>query len=238
MKIIISGYGRMGKRVEALALQQNHEIVSIIDKPEDFLLLKSADVAIDFSLPEAAPNNIIRFIDNSIPVVVGTTGWYERLQEIKHYCCEKKGSLLYGSNMSIGMNLFFALNKKLAKLMHPYPQYRISVEETHHIHKKDAPSGTAITIVEDILQEYNELLGWELNGNNFSKKIPVAAIREGETVGKHGIIYNSDIDEISIQHNAFNRDGFALGALTAAKWLSGKRGVFTMEDVLDLRDNV
>lgn len=231
MKIIISGYGRMGKQIEALALQRGHEIVAIIDTPDDFATLKPADVAIDFSLPEAAPENIIRFLDRDIPVVTGTTGWYERLQEIKDYCLAKKGALLYSSNMSVGMNLFFALNRKLAELMHPYPPYRVSIEETHHIHKKDAPSGTAITLAEDILRQYPELSGWELDSNNL-EKLPITAIREGETIGKHSVNYRSSIDEITISHNAFNRDGFVLGALLAAEWIPEKTGVFTMADVL------
>jgi 4-hydroxy-tetrahydrodipicolinate reductase len=238
MKIILSGYGRMGRQIEQTALQRGHAIAAIIDNINDFETcrpyISNADVVIDFSLPDAAADNILRFFEMKIPVVVGTTGWYERLEEIKNRCINEKQSLLYATNMSLGVNLFFELNQIVAKLMHPHPEYRPSVEETHHIHKKDAPSGTAITLANEILQQYQELSDWVLTPFNEPDNLPVTAFREGETVGTHEVTYRSPIDEISIRHTAFSRESFALGAVCAADWLHGRVGVFTMRDVIGM----
>jgi len=237
MKIILSGYGRMGRQVEKIALQRNHTIAAIVDTVDDFkkyrTQIAAADVAIDFSMPNAAADNILRFFEVKIPVVVGTTGWYERLEEIKNQCINEKQSLLYATNMSLGVNLFFELNRKLAKLLHPYSEYQPSIKETHHIHKKDAPSGTAITLANDILQQYPQLSGWTLaTSDEISGKLPITAIREGEIVGTHEVKYHSLVDEISITHAAFSREGFAVGAVCAAEWLPGHFGIFTMQDVI------
>ena len=237
MKIIISGYGRMGRHIEKTALQRGHTIAAVIDNVSDFEVHKDkitdADVAIDFSMPDVAADNILRFFEAKIPVVVGTTGWYERFEEVKNQCISKKQSLLYATNMSLGVNLFFELNRTLAKLMYPHSEYRPNIKETHHIHKKDAPSGTAITLANDILQQYPHLSDWALaSSDEFSDKLPITAVREGETVGTHTVKYHSSVDEISITHIAFSRESFALGAVCAAEWLLGREGIFTMKDVV------
>ena len=237
MKIILSGYGRMGRQVEKTALQRHHTIAAIIDNTDDFkkyrTQIAAADVVIDFSMPDAVADNILRFFEVKIPVVVGTTGWYERFEEIKNQCINEKQSLLYGTNMSLGVNLFFELNRMAAKLLHPYSDYQPSIQETHHIHKKDAPSGTAITLANNILQQYPHLSDWTLaTSGEISGKLPITAIREGEIVGTHEVKYHSPVDEISITHTAFSREGFAIGAVCAAEWLPGHCGVFTMQDVI------
>jgi len=237
MKIIISGYGRMGRMVEKTALQRGHTIAAIVDIVNDYNMYKNkiaeADVAIDFSMPEAVADNILRFFEMKIPVVIGTTGWYDRFEEIKHQCLNQNQSLLYGTNMSLGMNLFFELNRKLATLIHTYPEYHPSIEETHHIHKKDTPSGTAITLANDILQQYHDFSEWALTSSEeHTDKLPITAIRKGDVVGTHEIKYRSHDDEIIIRHTAFSREGFALGAVFAAEWLPGHYGVFTMNDVI------
>jgi 4-hydroxy-tetrahydrodipicolinate reductase len=240
MKIIISGYGRMGRQIEKTALYRYHTIAAIVDNADDFKKyqpqIAAADVAIDFSMPVVAADNILRFFEMKIPVVVGTTGWYERLEEIKNQCINEKQSLLYGTNMSLGVNLFFELNRVAAQLLHPHSEYRPDITETHHIHKKDAPSGTAITLANDILQQYNDLSGWTLTpSDELSDKLPITAIRDGEVVGKHEVTYHSPVDEISMTHVAFSREGFAVGAVCAAEWLPGHEGIFTMQDVIKQR---
>ena len=236
MKIVLSGYGRMGRQIEKAALHRNHTIAAIVDNADDFKRYQSeiaaADVAIDFSLPETAADNILRFFEVKLPVVVGTTGWHERLEEIKNQCIREKQSLLYGTNMSLGVNLFFEINRMTAKLLHPHG-YQPSIKETHHIHKKDAPSGTAITLANDILQQYPHLAEWALTpSDEVPDKLPITALREGEVVGTHEIKYCSAVDEINITHAAFSREGFAVGAICAAEWLPGHCGVFTMRDVI------
>jgi len=237
MRIIISGFGRMGQMVEKTALKRGHAITAVIDSVNDFKTLQSqiagADVAIDFSVPDAVADNILRFFEVNIPVVVGTTGWYERFEQIKYQCISKKQSLLYGTNMSLGVNLFFELNRKLATLMCPYSEYTPSISETHHIHKKDAPSGTALTLANDILQQYPVFSGWSLtSANDSSDKLPITAFREGEIIGTHEVKYCSPVDEIVMRHNAFSRESFAMGAVCAAEWLPGHEGIFTMKDVI------
>lgn len=190
------------------------------------------DVAIDFSVPEAAFDNITFCFDKGIPVISGTTGWLDRYQEALALCQKQQGAFIYASNFSLGVNIFFALNQYLAKLMSPLEDYKASMEEIHHIHKLDAPSGTAITLAEDII-DHSAYQGWFLEESK-AKHIPIKAIREGEVPGTHSIDYSSTVDSIAIKHTAHNREGFALGALIAAEWIKGKTGVFSMKDVLNL----
>ncbi|MEY3322718.1 MAG: hypothetical protein RLZZ417_2301 [Bacteroidota bacterium] len=239
MKIALIGYGKMGKTIEALAKQQNHEIIITIDadnladlKSE---LFKSADVAIEFTQPDQAFNNIMACFDVGIPVVCGTTGWYDSLDKLTEVCQRKNGALLYASNFSIGVNIFFVLNKFLAKQMSHYSDYEVSMIETHHTAKLDAPSGTAITLAEDLIHNHPRYESWSKGEKKIDNTIPVLSVRENPAPGKHEIIYTSDIDEIKISHEAFNRNGFASGAVYAANWLKDKKGIFHFADVLALQ---
>ena len=232
MKIALVGYGKMGREIEKTALERGHEIVSIIDvdNPEDFdspAFLSSTEVAIEFTCPESAYANYQKCFERHIPVVAGTTGWLERkgLDEIKKACCEQGQTFFYAPNYSLGVNLFFALNRHLAKMMNRFPEYGVRVEDIHHIHKLDAPSGTAITLAEDIVENIDRE-----NHNTLS----IESEREGETAGIHQVVYDSDIDNISIRHEAKSRKGFALGAVIAAEFICGKTGFFTMDDLLKL----
>lgn len=233
MKIALLGYGRMGKTIASYAQQRNHQIVYILDKEREKGSLLDAEVAINFSVPEAAVSNIKTALAQKIPVVSGTTGWLENYEEVVAFCKTYQSGFLYASNFSIGVNLFFKINQFVAKLMYPHKNdYQTEIQEIHHIHKLDAPSGTAISIAEGILAE-TDFTGWKLN-ETIQEKIPIQAIREGEVPGTHTVHYRSEIDEISIKHEAFKRDGFALGAIIAAEWLAGKEGIFSMEDVLKI----
>ena len=233
MKIALLGYGRMGKAIEKIAIERGHEIVYTLDEIRNQGTLANAEVAINFSVPQAAVDNIKSALQKQIPVVCGTTGWLDHYQEVVDYCQEKQAAFLYASNFSIGVHLFFKLNALAAKLMKPHAlSYTPSLEEIHHIHKLDAPSGTAITLAESIL-ENSDLEGWELDTKSKSK-LEIKSIREGEVPGTHLVSYRSSIDEISLKHEAFGRDGFALGAVIAAEWIVGKRGLFRMEDVLNI----
>ena len=233
MKIALLGYGRMGKAIEKIAIERGHEIVYTLDEIGNQGTLANAEVAINFSVPQAAVDNIKSALQKQIPVVCGTTGWLDHYQEVVDYCQEKQAAFLYASNFSIGVHLFFKLNALAAKLMKPHAQsYTPSLEEIHHIHKLDAPSGTAITLAESIL-ENSDLEGWELDTKSKSK-LEIKSIREVEVPGTHLVSYRSSIDEISLKHEAFGRDGFALGAVIAAEWIVGKRGLFRMEDVLNI----
>ena len=233
MKIALLGYGRMGKAIEKIAIERGHEIVYTLDEIGNQGTLANAEVAINFSVPQAAVDNIKSALQKQIPVVCGTTGWLDHYQEVVDYCQEKQAAFLYASNFSIGVHLFFKLNALAAKLMKPHAQsYTPSLEEIHHIHKLDAPSGTAITLAESIL-ENSDLECWELDTKSKSK-LEIKSIREGEVPGTHLVSYRSSIDEISLKHEAFGRDGFALGAVIAAEWIVGKRGLFRMEDVLNI----
>ena len=233
MKIALLGYGRMGKTIEKFAQERNHEIVFILDKNEEKGSLAEAEVAINFSVPEAAVKNIKLALGKKIPVICGTTGWLDFYDEVTSFCNTNKTAFLYASNFSIGVNLFFKINELAAKLMKPHSEeYKPSIQEIHHIHKLDAPSGTAITLAEAVLQN-SKLNEWELNGNSESKLI-IKAFREGEVPGTHTLNYRSSIDQISLKHEAFGRDGFALGAVIAAEWIVDKQGVFGMEDVLNI----
>lgn len=232
MKLALLGYGRMGKEIEKIALERGHEIVIKSNGDQDYDITQ-ADVAIDFSIPDSAFNNISTCINHTIPVVSGTTGWLDKYDDAVALCNEKKGAFIYASNFSLGVNLFFALNEKLATMMQLQEQYTIDIEEIHHTKKLDAPSGTAITLAEGII-ENSKKEQWELDGEVSDKNIPIKAIRTPEVPGTHTVNYNSEVDSIEIKHTAHNRKGFALGAVVAAEWLIGKEGVFSMRDVLNI----
>ncbi|WP_299001181.1 4-hydroxy-tetrahydrodipicolinate reductase [uncultured Tenacibaculum sp.] len=232
MKIALLGYGRMGKEIEKIALQRGHEIV-IKSTGENTYDINETDVAIDFSVPASAYSNISNCINNNIPVVSGTTGWLDKYNEIVDLCNEKGGAFIYASNFSLGVNVFFELNKQLAKMMSTLEQYNIAIEEIHHTQKLDAPSGTAITLAEGIIENTNKK-AWELDEKTSEENIPITAIRTPDVPGTHTVTYSSEVDTIDIKHTAHNRQGFALGAVIAAEWLHNKTGVYTMRDVLNL----
>ena len=232
MKIALLGYGRMGKEIEKIALERNHQIVIKTNGDKEIDITK-ADIAIDFSTPQVAYDNISNCIKNNIPVISGTTGWLEKYNEIVEYCHQQKGSFLYASNFSVGVNIFFELNKKLAKMMESIKDYTISIEEIHHTKKIDAPSGTAITLAEGIIESSNKK-SWELAEKTSEEKIPITAKRIPDIPGTHTVSYDSIVDSIEIKHTAHNRKGFALGAVIAAEWLADKKGVFSMKDVLNI----
>jgi 4-hydroxy-tetrahydrodipicolinate reductase len=233
MKIALLGYGRMGKEIEKIAISRGHEIV--IKKDVGAIIdITLADVAIDFSVPDSAFNNISNCIQNNVPVISGTTGWLEKYEEVVALCKNEKGAFMYASNFSLGVNIFFELNKKFAKMMHTLEDYNISIEEIHHTKKLDAPSGTAITLAEGIIENSSKE-NWELGTNTSEENISIAAKRIPEVPGTHTVLYASDIDSIEIKHTAHSRQGFALGAVVAAEWILGKTGVFSMKDVLNIR---
>ncbi|HRH65817.1 MAG TPA: 4-hydroxy-tetrahydrodipicolinate reductase [Bacteroidia bacterium] len=245
MKIVLVGHGKMGKAIETLATKRGHTIRFIVNEenaatitPQD---LKQGDVAIEFSQPTAAAENILRCFEAGIPVVSGTTGWNDRLEEVKEICRKNNHSLFYSSNFSIGVNVFFEINKKLASLMNHLEQYdELFVHESHHIHKLDSPSGTAITLAEQIIANLDRIKSWRnykgdeniSSGDDDNSELPIFSSREDEVPGTHIVKYFSDDDELEIIHKALNRQGFAFGAVAAAEWLQGKKGVFGMQDLL------
>lgn len=233
MKIALLGYGKMGKVIERIALERGHEIVLKKSSNASFDGLETADVAIDFSVPDSAVCNISECFATNIPVVCGTTGWLEKYDEMVALCKEKNGGFIYGSNFSLGVNVFFELNKYLAKIMANLKQYKVSMEEIHHTQKLDAPSGTAISLANGVIKNsaYQE---WTLETPN-EKQIHIEAKRIENIPGTHSVFYDSEVDQIEIKHTAHSREGFALGAVIAAEWLVGKQGVFTMKDVLNLK---
>jgi 4-hydroxy-tetrahydrodipicolinate reductase len=232
MKIGLLGYGKMGKTIERVALQRQHEIVLKVDKDTEHFVLDNIDVAIDFSTPNAAVDNILKCFSHNVPVISGTTGWLEQYDEVLALCKEKDGTFLYASNFSLGVNIFFELNRTLAKLMANLPEYSISMEETHHTQKLDAPSGTAITLAEDIIQ--NSAYGtWTLDKTK-PEELHINAKRIKDVPGTHEVTYASAVDTIDIKHTAHSREGFALGAVIAAEWIAGKKGIFSMKDVLNI----
>jgi 4-hydroxy-tetrahydrodipicolinate reductase len=238
MKIALLGYGKMGKEIEQVALAMHHEIVLKIGSnnlqdltPEN---LKKADVAIEFSTPKTAVSNILKCFEISVPVIVGTTAWLDNIEEVKKICLEKNQAFFYASNFSIGINLFFKLNEYLAGMMKSHPEYFPAMEEIHHIHKKDAPSGTAITLAEGLIKAHGNMDKWILGETNNKRELPIESKREGEVPGTHIVSYTSKVDEIKISHEAFSRKGFAEGAIHAAAWLIGKKGVFGMKDLLQI----
>jgi len=233
MKIALLGYGKMGKVIEKIALERGHEIVLKKSSSESYLGLENANVAIDFSVPASAVENISECLNRGIPVVSGTTGWLEEYPKMVALCENKNGSFIYGSNFSLGVNLFFELNSYLAKMMSKFKIYSISMEEIHHTQKLDAPSGTAISLAKGII-ENTDYTSWTLDANPKEKELPIEALRIENVPGTHSIFYTSEVDTIEIKHTAHSREGFALGSVVAAEWLVGKKGVFTMKDVLDL----
>jgi 4-hydroxy-tetrahydrodipicolinate reductase len=233
MKIALLGYGRMGKEIEKIAISRGHEIV-IKKDVDDEIEITLADVAIDFSVPNSAFNNISNCLNNNVPVISGTTGWLENYKDAVALCKEKKGAFIYASNYSLGVNIFFELNKQLAKMMNTIEGYNISMEEIHHTLKLDAPSGTAITLAEGIIE--NSLKNnWELGEKTSEENIAIVAKRIPDVPGTHTVWYESQVDTIEIKHTAHSRKGFALGAVIAAEWIADKTGVFSMKDVLNIR---
>lgn len=233
MKIALLGYGRMGKEIEKIAISRGHEIV-IRKEINDVIDITLADVAIDFSIPDAAFNNISNCITNKVPVISGTTGWLARYSEVVALCKQENGAFIYASNFSLGVNIFFELNKQLAKMMNNLEDYHISMEEVHHTKKLDAPSGTAITLADDIIAN-SKKENWILGETSSYENIPIVAKRIPEIPGTHTVWYDSLVDQIEIKHTAHSRKGFALGAVVAAEWIIGKTGVFSMKDVLNIR---
>jgi len=258
MKIALLGYGKMGRAIESIAVERGHEIGVTIDNEQEWNdrldALMDCNIAVDFSMPATVVSNIRKCFALNMPIVVGTTGWYDELPTLVKECEEQGQSLFVASNFSIGMNIMFALNKRLAELMNPYPEYFVSMAETHHVHKLDAPSGTAITLAQDAIQRLDRKNGWQKNGELWigsdnktdlerseqpvSKNelapdiIPVLSVRQGEEAGTHTVVYDSDIDTLFISHRAKSRKGLALGAVLAAEYLNGKKGYHTMEDML------
>lgn len=232
MKIALLGYGKMGKEIEKIALSRGHEIVLKKTSQNSFEGLENANVAIDFSLPTTAVENISACFKNNIPVVSGTTGWLEHYNQMVDLCQVEKGAFLYASNFSVGVNVFFELNDYLAKLMAKLDNYNVSMEEIHHTQKLDAPSGTAISLANGII-ENSRYKNWALE-NPSENEIHIEAKRIENVPGTHRIFYRSEVDEIEIKHEAFSRQGFALGAVIAAEWLSNKKGIYSMKDVLNL----
>jgi 4-hydroxy-tetrahydrodipicolinate reductase len=232
MKIALLGYGRMGKEIEKVAISRGHEIV-IRKDVDDTIDISLADVAIDFSIPDAAFKNISNCINNNVPVISGTTGWLDNYKDAVALCEEKKGAFIYASNYSVGVNIFFELNKQLAKMMATLEDYNVSMEEIHHTKKLDAPSGTAITLAEGVIENSSKK-DWELGAISSEENIPIVAKRIPDVPGTHSVWYNSEVDTIKIKHTAHNRKGFALGAVIAAEWILDKTGVFTMKDVLNI----
>ena len=235
MKIALFGYGKMGKEIEQIALQRGHEIVLKINEGEQYDI-SIADIAIDFSVPNAALSNIVSCFKNNVPVISGTTGWLDNFDKAIDVCKENNGSFIYASNFSIGVNIFFQLNKQLASMMKTFNDYSINVEEIHHTKKLDTPSGTAITLAEGIINHTSKR-DWQLKKSQTkinAGTILIEAKRVPDVPGTHIISYESQIDSIEIKHTAHNRKGFALGAIIAAEWLNNKIGIYTMEDVLNI----
>lgn len=233
MKIALLGYGKMGQTIEKIAVSRGHEIVLTIDKDSPESDISVADVAIDFSIPSSAVDNITNCLNNNVPIISGTTGWLDHFEDMKKLCSDQKGAFIYASNYSLGVNIFFELNNHLAKMMGNLDQYNVTIEEIHHKQKLDEPSGTAITLAEGVI-EHTQNTQWELDKASQENSIPISAIRSPEVPGTHTITYNSSVDQIDIKHTAHNRQGFALGAVVAAEWIVGKTGVFTMKDVLGI----
>ena len=233
MKIALLGYGKMGKVIEKIALERGHEIVLRKSSNTTYYGLENADVAIDFSIPTSAVANISECLNSGIPVVSGTTGWLEEYPEMVALCENKNGSFIYGSNFSLGVNLFFELNTYLAKMMSKFKNYSATMEEIHHTQKLDAPSGTAITLAKGII-ENSDYTNWTLAKNANEDEVYIDAQRIENVPGTHSVFYTSEVDTIEIKHTAHSREGFALGSIIAAEWLVGKKGVFTMKDVLEI----
>jgi len=237
MNIALIGYGKMGREIEQIAVQRGHSIVLKVSSSNASTYsadeLKKADAAIEFSKPASAVSNIYKCFDAGVPVVVGTTGWLEQLDEVKKNCESRNQGLFYASNYSIGVNLFFTLNETLAKLMSAYPAYNVSMEEIHHVHKLDAPSGTALTLAQQVMQQLPAKQKWVNHASDKANELSIVSKRIDEVPGTHTVTYSSEVDEISITHIAHSRKGFALGAVIAAEWMQGKKGIFGMKDLMN-----
>lgn len=238
MKLAILGYGKMGKEIEQVALQRNHNIELIIDIDNKNELtvenLQKADVAVDFSIPSSAYDNIVSCFNAGTPIVSGTTGWLDKFENIENLCKEKNATFFYASNYGLGLNIFRQVNIKLAQMMNQFSQYDVEIEEIHHTQKLDAPSGTAITLANDIIGCLDRKNEWELDQESSSDKIRISAVRQGQVPGIHRIKYDSEVDFIEIIHSAKSRKGLALGAVLAAEYIKDKKGMFSMDDLLNL----
>jgi 4-hydroxy-tetrahydrodipicolinate reductase len=238
MKIALIGYGKMGQAIASIAIQRGHHIAYTIDVNNQALCAQlnsnSVDVALEFSDPKAAYKNIYQCLAQGVRVVAGTTGWLQELGKLEQYCREQHGTFFYASNFSMGANIFFKINQILAKLMSQHTGYNIELEELHHITKKDVPSGTAITLAEDILAHFPNKKGWTSKASRQEDAIPILSKRHAEVIGMHQVTYQSSLDSITIKHTAHSRQGFALGAILVAEWLQDKTGVLTMDDFLKL----
>lgn len=236
MKIALIGYGKMGQMIEEVAIARGHQVVLKIhiDNTQEFTSqnLSKADIAIEFTGPDSAYDNVKRCLSLGIPVVSGSTGWHHRLDEMKRFCESSHGTFLHASNFSIGVNIFFEINELLARLMTSHPEYTVSIKEIHHTQKKDAPSGTAVTLAEQILALQSQKNSWINHASDNPATIPIISERIDPAAGTHEIKYTSDVDDIEIIHTAHNRKGFALGAVLAAEYIKDKKGIFSMQDVL------
>jgi len=238
MNIALIGYGRMGKEIERIALSRGHKIVLTIDvdnlgdfTPEN---IKKADVAIAFTIPDSAVNNYFKCFYSGVPVVSGTTGWLDRWDYVVNYCNEKESAFFYASNFSVGVNIFFELNKQLARMMKSFDQYKPEMPEVHHTRKLDSPSGTAISLAEDLIAENGSLNGWVNEHSDDNQKLSIVSVREGDVPGIHTIKYDSEVDFIEITHSAYSRAGFAMGAVVAAEFLAGKQCIYSMKNLMKL----
>lgn len=244
MKIALLGYGKMGKAIEATAVERGHTIGVTIDDEDDWMdkleELRECDMAIEFSTPDTAVDNIMKCFNLNMPVVVGTTGWYDQLESVVHDCQQRQQALFVASNFSIGMNIMFELNRRLADMMDRRPEYDVTISETHHIHKLDAPSGTAVTLANDILERVERKEEWQLVKSTSHDEEPsaltITSIREGEVPGIHEVVYDSPVDTLTLRHSAKSRKGLALGAVLAAEFLEGKHGYYTMQDMLNVEN--
>ncbi len=236
MKIALIGYGKMGKEIEQIAISRGHSVVLTIDihNPEEFTSenLAKADVVIEFTSPGTAVNNYLKCFDAGIPVVSGTTGWLEQMDMVEKVCREKNGCFFYASNYSLGMNIFFELNKNLARMMKSFPQYDVTMTEIHHVQKLDAPSGTAISLAKDIISQHGGKTKWTIEEPTSDNELYIHPVREGTVPGIHTVKYNSEVDYIEITHSAYSRKGLALGAVMAAEFSAGKKGIYSMKDLL------
>ncbi len=236
MKIALIGYGKMGREIEQIALSRGHSVILKIDinNPEELTTekLSGADVAIEFTSPVTAVNNYLKCFETGVPVVSGTTGWLDQKSEVEKKCLEKNGCFFYASNFSLGVNIFFGMNKYLARVMKDFPQYDVSMVEVHHTQKLDAPSGTAITLADDIIAINDKKTNWTIDNPKSENELYINPIREGEVPGIHTVKYDSEVDFIEITHSAYSRKGFAFGAVLAAEFCVGKKGILSMADLL------
>lgn len=234
MKVLLVGYGKMGKSIEEILIERGHTVIGRLNRKPETEDVKDADVAIEFSKPEVAFENISFLIENKIPTISGTTGWTDKLGEIKNLNLKRNSAFLYASNFSLGVNLFFELNVYLSQLISNYPDYKPEIEEIHHTQKLDKPSGTAISLANQIIENNALITHWELDIRSSENTLPIYSVRTDNVPGTHTVSYRSEIDDIEITHTAHSRKGFAYGAVLAAEWISGKKGFFTMKDVLGL----